>query len=193
MLFEKIKLEEDEAVLQVVRKHWWIIFLETVLIVMLAVLPLIILSIILAATNRIDFLSSESIMNLITNHQAEVIFLYSSWLLSLWMLHANFWTDYYLDLWAITTRRVILVDQRGFFRRFISSFRLERLQDIEIRTVGIVQTFLNFGTISAQTAGSTENNFISTGLPDPRGLQAIIQRAMDTRLQKLGRGHSDAL
>ena len=179
MLFEKIKLEEDEAVLQVVRKHWWIIFLETVLIVMLAVLPLIILSIILAATNRIDFLSSESIMNLITNHQAEVIFLYSSWLLSLWMLHANFWTDYYLDLWAITTRRVILVDQRGFFRRFISSFRLERLQDMNIEVNGVIATLLDFGTIEAQTAGGSNEKFISKNMPKPRDIKATIVRAAD--------------
>ena len=95
------------------------------------------------------------------------------------------WTNYYLDLWIITDRRIIYVDQKSFFNRNVSMFRLERLQDIEIKTVGLLQTFLNYGSLSAQTAGSTESNFDSTGLPDPRGLQAIIQRAMDARLKNL--------
>ncbi len=95
------------------------------------------------------------------------------------------WTNYYLDLWIITDRRIVVVEQLSFFNRNISMFRIERLQDIEVRTTGLLQTFLNYGTLAAQTAGHFESNFSSSGLPDPRGLQAIIQKAMDERLQKL--------
>ena len=95
------------------------------------------------------------------------------------------WTHYYLDLWIITDRRIIVVDQVHFFNRKVSSFRLERLQDIKVSINGIIPTFLNFGTILAQTASDAESNFMSNGLPDPRGLQSTIQKATDARLQTL--------
>jgi hypothetical protein len=86
---------------------------------------------------------------------------------------------------VVTDRRIILVDQVHFFSRNVSVFRLERMQDIEFKITGIIPTLLNFGTLKAQTAGAHENNFNSTGLPDPRGLQATIQKAMDRRIEKL--------
>jgi hypothetical protein len=95
------------------------------------------------------------------------------------------WTHYYLDLWIITDRRIIVVDQIHFFNRNVSMFRLERLQDIEFKINGVIPTLLNFGTVQAQTAGAHESNFKTTGLPDPRGLQALIQKAMDDRLKEL--------
>jgi hypothetical protein len=95
------------------------------------------------------------------------------------------WTHYYLDLWIVTDRRIILIDQIRFFNRNVSIFRLERLQDIKFSVKGIVATLLNFGTVKAQTASSFESNFKTNGLPDPRGLQAIIQKAMDQRLADL--------
>jgi hypothetical protein len=67
----------------------------------------------------------------------------------------------------------------------VSSFRLERLQDIKVIIKGIIPTFLNFGTLHAHTAGTDEENFTTTGLPDPRGLQALIQKATDQRLKTL--------
>ena len=61
-----------------------------------------------------------------------------------------------------------------------------RMQDIKVTITGIIPTLLNFGTIRAQTASAAESNFTSPALPDPRGLQSLIQTAMDARLQSLG-------
>ena len=180
MLFEKIQLEDSEVILKIVRRHWFIIISELFAVLIAALFPF-------AVIGSFAFLPAEmqvfSLGDMLTLQI--VTFGISAWLLLTFMVGFMLWTNYYLDTWIVTDRRIIYIDQRGFFNRNVSMFRLERLQDIEIRTVGIIQTFLNFGTISAQTAGSTENNFISSGLPDPRGLQATIQRAMDTRLQKL--------
>ena len=49
---------------------------------------------------------------------------------------------------------------------------------------GIIPTLLNFGTVRAQTASAFESNFKTNGLPDPRGLQGIVQKAMDDRLTR---------
>ena len=179
MLFEKIQFETGEELIKVVRKHWFIISIELFGIALLALLPLFtVLAYLLLPSDLLPF----------TLQQYWVVFIFASalWCTVCIMMAAMAWTHYYLDLWIITDRRIIVVDQIGFFNRKVGSFRLERLQDIKVSVNGIIPTFLNFGTIRAQTASAAESNFKNTGLPDPRGLQSLIQSAMDTRLQTIG-------
>jgi len=179
MLFEKIKLEDDEEMIEVVRKHWWIITLETIIIAIFALLPIMIIWFLFSLQPFGTLLPYDNFSEFLNQNRPEFIFLYSFWILIQWILLANFWTDYYLDLWAITTRRVVLVDQRGFFRRFISSFRLERLQDMNIEVNGVLATILDYGTIEAQTAGASNEEFISHQMPKPRDIKATIVQAAD--------------
>ena len=72
-----------------------------------------------------------------------------------------------------------MVDQRGFFRRFISSFRLERLQDINTEVNGIIATILDYGTVEAQTAGSSHETFVGYYMPKPQEIKAEIIRFAD--------------
>lgn len=180
MLYEKIELEPNEEVLTVVRKHWFVIITELFGTFLLLLFPFFILF--LAAIFPKTLLET----NIGIEHFTTLIaFGIGAW--SIMVLMAGFatWTHYYLDLWIITDRRIIVVDQIHFFNRNVSMFRLERLQDIEFKINGLIPTLLNFGTIQAQTAGAHESNFKTHGLPDPRGLQALIQKAMDTRLKEL--------
>ena len=180
MLFEKIQLEPGEELLKVVRKHWFIILAELFGVLIMLFVPFIIL---FAITLFPDILSNFNIS--LTNYNSLITFSIAGWSVLTLMTGFAIWTHYYLDLWIITDRRIILVDQIHFFNRNVSIFRLERLQDIEFYIKGIIPTFLNFGTVKAQTASAFESNFRTNGLPDPRGLQAIIQKAMDQRLALL--------
>lgn len=180
MLFEKIQMEPDEEVLIMVRKHWFVILAELFGIFILIMLPF------LALIGFLIFQQTFATMGVDLYQFANLIgFGVAAWLLLSLMGGFTIWTHYYLDLWIVTDRRIILVDQIHFFSRNVSVFRLERMQDIEFKVKGIIPTLLNFGTLKAQTAGAHESNFNSTGLPDPRGLQSIIQRAMDARMTKL--------
>lgn len=184
MLFEKIELEGNETVITVVRKHWFIIVAELFGIGLMIILPLIIVILLLAVPELIPAtIDLQPFLPLIA--YGSVIWLFFS-LLSGFMI----WTHYYLDLWVVTDRRIIVIDQVHFFNRKVSSFRLERLQDIKVSVNGILATFLNFGTIRAQTASAADSNFMTYGLPDPRGLQATIQKATDARLEHLHRQSS---
>lgn len=180
MLYEKIQLEEGETILGTVRKHWFIITIELIGIVVLALLPVFLLT---ATTFLPDIPRLDAAL---TGQVPLITYGLCAWFLFITMMGFTTWTHYYLDLWVITDRRIIVIDQRGFFNRKVSSFRLERMQDIKVTVTGIVATLLNFGTIRAQTAGANESNFASTGMPDPRGVQALIQGAMDERLKVLG-------
>lgn len=180
MLLDKLSLEPGEEVLKVVRKHWLIIAVELIGAVMTAVIPLILLGIFLELPKALGIpgITTEG-------HAPMVTFAASCWLLLSTMSAFVVWTHYYLDLWVITDRRIISVEQIHFFNRNVAIFRLERLQDIEFSVKGLVQTFFNYGTLSAQTAGHHESNFKSTGMPNPDELQDIIQKAMDARLTEL--------
>lgn len=180
MLYERIKLESDERVLRTIRKHWWVLFTRIVSVIFLAAAPLLAITAISAAfanASSLDF----SFADTLARYHSEVTFGYLVWLLICWMLVANHLTDYYLDLWTITDRRIVSIDQRGFFSRVLSSFRLERLQDMNIEVTGIIPTLLNFGTVEAQTAGGNHEEFKTRNLPDPRGIKALITEAADAR------------
>ncbi len=180
MLFEKIELEPDEVVLKTVRKHWFVIITELFGVFALFLLPFFILFILAVFPTVLNTLDIE-----LSHYTKLITFIIAAWTMITLMSGFMIWTHYYLDLWIVTDRRIILIDQIAFFNRDVSIFRLERLQDIEYSVKGIIPTFLNFGTLKAQTAGNFESNFTSTGLPDPRGLQATIQKAMDARLERL--------
>jgi Bacterial PH domain len=183
MLFEKIELEANEIILSVVRKHWFVILTELLATFVMVLAPFFILAI---AT---VFPQAAIFERFLTVQSLEILtFLIALWLLFSILVAFTIWTHYYLDLWVITDRRIIVIDQIHFFNRKVSSFRLERLQDIKVSITGILPTLLNFGTMHAQTASAAESNFTSSGLPDPRGLQSIIQKAMDERLRVIHGG-----
>lgn len=182
MLFDKIKLEHDEVILKTVRKHWFIITMELLGVVFMILLPFVLLIAFYSFYDSVSLVSTDVDLS---GYSLPIMFGMGAWVLFSLFTGFAIWTHYYLDLWIITDRRIILVDQIHFFNRNVSIFRLERMQDIEFRISGIIATMLNYGTLKAQTAGAHESNFTSTGLPDPRGLQAIIQGAMDHRMQAL--------
>lgn len=180
MLLDKLTLEPGEEVLRVVRKHWLIIVAELLGIFFGAVFPIILVGAFLELPN---FLGGPEIST--AGHGALISFAIATWLLLSTFSAFVVWTHYYLDLWVITDRRIIAVEQIHFFNRTVAIFRLERMQDIEFSIKGLIQTFFNFGTLTAQTAGHMEANFKSTGMPNPDELQDIIQKAMDARLSEL--------
>lgn len=179
-LLEKIELEQDERVILTVRKHWFVIFSELIGTFLMVLVPLFAI-IILAFTPHVP-----AALSLLFSHFSLAAYALAIWILFSLLTGFMIWTHYYLDLWLITDRRIIVIDQVRFFNRKVSSFRLERLQDVKASVSGILATLLNFGTLHAHTAGNTEENFTSTGMPDPRGLQAAIQKATDERLRQIG-------
>lgn len=170
MLTEKIQLESDEVILIQVRKHWFVLCTQLLVVIIVALIPLI--AYIAAIQFGVFAYVSVSI------NTAFLIALYSGWLILAWMGFFSVWTNYYLDVWTITNKRLIAVDQRGLFNRSTGSFRLERLQDINVTIQGIIPTFLNFGNLEAETA-SNDKEFVARAIPKPQELKALILSAAD--------------
>jgi hypothetical protein len=169
MKTEKIQFEADEVILLQVRKHWFVLCIQLLFVLVLAFVPGLFISLALSAEDTFHFQGINT---------SVATALYAGWLIIMWMILFSIWTNYYLDVWTVTNKRLIAVDQRGFFSRVISSFRLERMQDISVSVHGIIATFLDYGTIEIQTAGF-EERFKVTGIPGPADIKSIILSSAD--------------
>ena len=172
MVTEKIHLEDDEHILLQVRKHWFLLCVQVCGIFFSAILPLFLAYFFFRFVD-VSFLGNQATGILIA--------FYAAWLIIMWMTLFSIWTNYYLDMWIVTNKRLIAIDQNGFFHRTVSSFRLERMQDIQVSVRGIIATFLGYGTLDIQTAGE-EDHFKVFGLPDPADIKSVILESADSLL-----------
>jgi hypothetical protein len=179
MLEQKLELEAGESITKIVSRHWFVIVSKLIGTVLVAIVPIVFLTVVfnLPVFNVINIQFGK--------YPAHIAFFIALWLLLSTMSGFVVWTMYNLDVWVITNRRLITVKQEGFFSRNVGAFRLERLQDVQYHVSGILPTFLDYGTVSAQTAGESEAEFRSEGLPDPEGIQSLLQHAVDERLHEV--------
>jgi hypothetical protein len=61
------------------------------------------------------------------------------------------------DVLIVTTVRVVQVDQRGMFSRFVTETPLGAIQDVSWKCQGFVNTLVKAGTLTIQTAGTSSN------------------------------------
>jgi hypothetical protein len=161
-----LHLEEGETVLMEIRKHWFVFFAEGFFLSIAAIMPPIIYSVV-AAVLPID-------IDVAGNSRAFLSFIYSLWLLLLWIAFFVQWTNYYLDVWYVTQKRIIDVEQKRLFHREVSSIRFDKVQDITVDVKGILATFLNIGDIKVQTAGETSQHFVMKYAANPDRVRKIV-------------------
>lgn len=165
-----IAFEEGEQIVKVIRRHYLVIVEKALFLIMMAVAPAVLFSVLSSGFIPLDVALSSALESAM---QQWKVFAYSLWLLILWIAFFIEWTDYYLDLWIITNKRVIDVEQNGFFHREITSFNFEQIQDITVETKGFVETFLRFGTLHIQTAGHNREIIIRDA-ERPEDARALI-------------------
>lgn len=86
----------------------------------------------------------------------------------------------------ITNENVIEIKQTSLFSRKVSHLNMINVEDVSVTKNGILQTFLDFGTLSIQTAGEVDNfNFINT--PHPNVYRRYIIEAHERAIENVGR------
>ncbi|PIQ91439.1 MAG: hypothetical protein COV70_03640 [Parcubacteria group bacterium CG11_big_fil_rev_8_21_14_0_20_39_22] len=156
-----INFEKDEKVIYTARKHWFVFVLETSFILIFALFPILFYHL-----SGLYF--KESLVSL-----SVLYYGYSLWIILLWLVFVYIWTDFFLDVWFVTDKRIIDVDQKGLFHRETSSFRLDLIQDVTIEVPGILATLIGYGHIHVQTAGS-KREFLMKGVSNPKKLKEKI-------------------
>lgn len=137
-----IILKDGEKILAVIHRHWIVIAGKMTLVIML----------LLPAAGAIVFISA-----LPQNFAGFLLYAVVIYLLFVLFLAFSFWIDYYLDMWIITDKRIIDIEQIGLFKREASEIPFFRVQDVTVSIPGFLATLLKFGTLTIQTAG--EQNF----------------------------------
>jgi hypothetical protein len=140
-----LQLDEGEKVLVIIRKHWLPLAIQACVLALGVVVPFLVL----------QFLPQEIFapLNALPHANYIVIFSYSAWMLLLWVSFFVLWTKYYLDVWVVTNRRIIDIDQESLFHRKLVSARLEKVQDAHVEVEGVIATFFGYGTLTLYTAG----------------------------------------
>jgi len=178
----RVPLEPNEKVLMICHKHWWVhcaIGLPLLLLFFLPYISYRLLDIvpILEKTAFTTILSSG-------NFESVALFLYCGWFLLLWAYFFVLWTNIYLDVWIITDRRIIDIEQISLFHRDISDFRLERIQNITVEERGLLANMFGYGNIHIETAGETANMRIDF-IPSPTTVRDLISHHHDLALTRL--------
>lgn len=179
-----IEIDQNEEMLQVVHRHWFVLLGDLFILIFALAIPvaLLVLFNILPITKVLSFSGSTF---------AAGGFFFSVWLLIIWMLAWKMWTTYYLDVLVVTDKRIFDINQQGFFHRESGSFRIDRIQNITVDQEGIIQTLLNFGTIRIETAGENED-FIAPYITDPYAIKKFINELQDRVLERSQLVHFDA-
>ncbi len=154
--------EDGENVILLLRRHPFVILIRLAFSALLLLVPI-----------AASAVFAESI---ISHHLISLfLFLAAVWYLLLWQIIFYALTMYTLDVWIVTDRRIIDSKQHGFFNRTISELHLSRVQDVSVNTTGVIQTFLHFGNLQVQTAG-TEEKFDFLQIPNPEKVKDQIMR-----------------
>ncbi len=97
----------------------------------------------------------------------------SAFLLSGWLFMFQSFIDYWLDVFILTEKRILDIEQKGLFNRTVSELRLYRTQDVTFEIKGFWHTMFDYGDIFVQTAGEVER-FHFALVPHPNNVAKMI-------------------
>jgi hypothetical protein len=155
--------KENEKILLVLHRHWFDIASQFIIIFLMLAL---FFGSYAFSSFFYDFPSNPETKNL-------VAFGRNLFFILTWITFFVIWIDYYLDVWIVTDRRIINIEQKGLFSRVVSELELENIQDITSDVHGLIHTFLNYGDLFVQTAAEKER-FIFHNIPDPYSVKDLI-------------------
>lgn len=160
--------QKGEKIVLFLRRHIIILISRWLLYVLLAFLPLGFYFIIIY--NFATFF----------NHPAGYAFLLllaSVFYLFILLYFFNSFIDYYLDVWIVTNKRIINIEQKGLFHREIAEHNLDKIQDVTGSQKGIFSTFFSFGDVHIQTAGEVQR-FIFRQVDNPFDIARTINNLL---------------
>jgi hypothetical protein len=169
MKIEKEHLFKDgERILIKVRKHW-IVYVEDFLLHSFGCILFIICA---------TYLSSRGVISLIgENSGAYSSMILITFVLIFWTSFFFAWTKNYFDVWYVTDKHIIAVNQKQMFDREEAFMELTRIQDVFFEREGFFSTYFGYGKLKVQSAG-TEQEFIIDTIYD---VEKVAHHIMELR------------
>ena len=113
--------QKGEKLILFVRRHWIVIIFHWIQYIILALIPIGIYYFL--ATQFPDVLTG-------TFTYPFLLLLGSLYYLYVLLFFYNAFIDYYLDVWIITNKRIIDIEQKNLFNRVIAEHELDKIQDV---------------------------------------------------------------
>jgi uncharacterized membrane protein YdbT with pleckstrin-like domain len=154
-----LNIEKGEKIIFEIRRHSFVLFTRMLSVFMLTIIPAFLIKIVGQLNIAVTFGDKSAL--------TVVVFFYAFWILIMWIVAFVFWTDNHLDVWVITNKKIIAIEQKGLFNREISYIHFDKVQDITTEVHGITATILDYGEIHIQTAGE-QKEFIMKNIKDPK-------------------------
>ena len=171
---KEFALDPGEEIILMARKHW-LVFLGVLLpYIFLALLPLLLPAIF--ETFSAHYPQLEVAIDAIPMRGPIIQGMLGIWWLILWIGAFNSFVSYFLNVWIITSARIVQIEQTGFFNRQVSSFLLGRVQDITTDIHGILADLFRYGTVRVETAGTASHLFSMEGVADPVAMRDLIMK-----------------
>jgi len=169
-----IKIDNDEKLIAVYRRH--------IIVILLALLPMVFFSIVIVFSTYTLLASSliaeGSLLGPVILFLA-IVFLHIFWIASFISI-----TDYYLDVWILTDKRVIAIEQKNLFSRTLYEFELSKIQEVGVDVRGFLQTIIDFGDVRVSTA-SENPDFKFKQVGNPNVVKDAIMDAVESdRMRK---------
>lgn len=160
----------NERILLVLHRHWFDILSQFFMIILMLFV----------------FLGTFAYLPLVfpglrySDTQNFFLFLENLFFMFLWVISFLIWIDYYFDVWIVTDRRIVNIEQKGLFSRVVSELELDKIQDITSDVKGVIPTFLNYGDLYVQTAAEMER-FVFHNIPNPYAVKDMVMNLQKKR------------
>lgn len=164
---KEFELEPGEHVVLSVRKHWFLFLAELLPYAIMAVAPFALPKLLALAPPMAAYAAYFDYSTQLARAALGV------WLLLSWTGAWGAFTKYFLNVWVLTSQRIVNIKQRRFFSREVSSLFLSRIQDVTTDVSGLIPSLLNIGNIKAQTAAE-DIEFVMKGIPRPEMMRDLI-------------------
>lgn len=114
---------------------------------------------------------------------------YTNWFILFGFLVLGFywlrtWVGWYYSIYVLTSTRIMIVRQRGFFSREVSELALSNIQNVNYKIVGVQGSLLGFGTVTVETLSGSKPFRLRTVTKPVRMQQAILETIRREGLDK---------
>ncbi len=156
--------EKEENVILIVRSHW-IMYVPHLFLALLSL--------------TLPFLFRLVIPELTENLSLFIVFFIFSGLLFLTVLVFAI-VKWYFNVNIITDQRVIDLDFTSVLSHTSSEARLERIEDVTHKQIGLIGSVFDVGTVYIQTAGA-KSEIEFNNIPRPREVQDILYDLLESK------------
>ena len=175
--------QKDEKLILFLRRHWSVFVGKWLIYIFLSGLPIGL------------YYSLVNLQPQILNDKISYPFLLllaSLYYLFMVLFFFNAFIDYYLDVWIVTSQRIINIEQRGLFNREIAEHTLDKIQDVSGIQKGFTQTLFGYGNVHVQTAGEIQR-FVFQQVKSPFDVVRVINGLIEKKEEKLEHEIADKL